>query len=70
MPPFARATRCGRALVRYRDGGELHLFVYPVVLHRSQAVPGGLSADAARSGRHGAYDKGVVHLTYAPAREA
>ena len=28
----ARATRCGRALVRYRDGGELYLFVYPVVL--------------------------------------
>ena len=71
MPPRAGATRCGRALVRYRDGGELYLFVYPVVLGTgSKLFPEDSPRTPLCSGRHGAYDKGVVHLTYAPAREA
>ena len=32
IPPCVRVARRGRALVRYGDGRELHLFVYRVVL--------------------------------------
>lgn len=56
-----------RALLSERLVDELHLFVYPVVLgNGAKLFPDGSHRTALALG----YDNGVVHLTYAPVREA
>jgi dihydrofolate reductase len=47
--------------------GELHLFVYPVVLGSGKRLfPDGTAQSALTLAEHEVYDNGVLHLTYTP----